>query len=484
MSKTIHDKYPDYAVNIGIEVHAQLTTKSKIFCSCSNEVIKEPNTNICNICAGHPGILPVLNKKVVDHAILAGLAVNCKITQLCSFDRKHYFYPDLPKNYQITQNDYPICTEGHVSIRLEDGSTKKICLIRIHMEEDAGKNIHAPLSNESFVDLNRAGTPLLEIVSHPDITSSYEAKAYLKSLRSIVQYLKICTGNMEEGAFRADTNISIRKKDAQKLGTRCELKNINSFKFIGDAIDYEIERQITVLESGGTIQQETRLWDTKNKKTVVMRTKEEAADYRFFQDPDLPLVEVNEEWISRIKKQLPELPYEKLERFCIQKELTPYEAAILVDDIELANYFEKASQYTESKQLINWMLRDVLSYLKEQKISLIEFKITPQQLAEIVELVDKGIINNRSAQEVFKIVAQTGESPEQVVKNKELEQVGSVEELEKIIKEIITSNPNQVATYKAGNDRLFGFFVGQAMQKTKGKGNPKIIQELLKKHLK
>ncbi len=485
MTKTpsIIDNYPEYEAIIGIEVHAQLITNTKIFCSCANKITKDPNVNICNICAGYPGAMPTLNKKVVDCAILAGLATNCSIASKCAFDRKHYFYPDLPKNFQITQQYLPICTAGHITIHLEDGSIKKIRLIRIHMEEDAGKNIHSPYSNESFVDLNRAGTPLLEIVSEPDISSAYEAKTYLKTLRSIVQYLNICTGNMEEGAFRADTNISVRKKGTEKLGTKVELKNINSFKFINDAIEYELERQIEVLKKGGVIQQETRLWDTKNKRTVIMRTKEEVADYRYFQEPDLPIIEIDDKWVATIKKDLPELPQEKFNRFCTQMGITPYAAEILVDDVNLANYFEQARKQSTSKQIINWILRDVMGYLKEQKITFEEFKITPEKLAELINLLDQGIINNHVAKEVFEIIAQSGRSPKEVVKEKGLEQIGSVKELEIIVKEIIAANPKQVEQYKAGKEKLFGFFVGQMMQKTKGKGDPKIIQELLKKYL-
>jgi len=484
MSKqtSILESYPQYEAIIGIEVHVQLTTKSKIFCACANEVSKEPNTNICEICAGYPGSLPVLNKKVVDCALLAGLAINCSTSRRCGFARKHYFYPDLPKGYQITQHIDPICAGGYVPIQLEDGSTKKIRLIRIHMEEDAGKNIHA--DNKTYVDLNRAGTPLLEIVSHPDISNSYEAKAYLKTLRSIVQYLNISTGNMEEGAFRADTNISIKKKEATKLGIRCELKNINSFKYISDAIDYEIERQVNLLEHNKPVIQETRLWNTKNKKTFSMRTKEEAADYRYFSEPDLPLIEVNDEWLENIKQQLPELPHEKFERFCTQKGLSAYEAEILVDDIELSDYFEEASKHSTSKQIINWILRDVLRYLKEHDILLIDFKVTPKKLAELIELIEKGIINTSAAKEIFAIVAQTGKEPADVVKEKGFEQIESTEELEPIVKEVIDSSSKEAERYKAGEQKLFGFFVGQVMKKTKGKGNPQLIQELLKKHLK
>jgi len=477
------DNYPDYETNIGMEVHVQLTTKSKIFCPCSNEICKEPNKNICEICSGYPGTLPVLNKDVVKNAIMAGLATQCKIAKISTFARKHYFYPDLPKGYQITQNESPICTEGYIPIRLEDGTIKNIRLVRIHIEEDAGKNIHSSYGNVSFVDLNRAGTPLLEIVSYPDISNAYETKAYLKAVRSIVQYLNICTGNMEEGAMRADTNISVKKKTDKQLGIRCELKNINSFKFISDAIAYEIERQIGMLESGKKVRQETRLWNTKNKKTIVMRSKEEAADYRYFAEPDLPLVEVNEEWISRIAKIIPELPYAKFDRLRKEKDLSEYEAEIIVEDIELANYFEKAYDLKPSKQIINWILRDLLGYLKENKISLIECKVTPEHLAKLITLLEDGQINSRAAKEIFEIVAKTGQDPQEVMKEKDLEQIGSVDELEKIIKEIVKQNPENVEKYKSGKDRVFGFFVGQAMKKTQGKGDPKIIQKLLKKYL-
>jgi aspartyl-tRNA(Asn)/glutamyl-tRNA(Gln) amidotransferase subunit B len=481
--ESVLDQYPDYELTIGIEVHVQLTTKTKIFCGCANGVTEIPNSHICNVCAGHPGVLPVLNKQVVDYAILAGLATNCTIAPRSEFARKHYFYPDLPKGYQITQNEYPICLNGYVPIILEDGSTKKINLIRIHMEEDAGKNIHSSFGNVSFVDLNRAGTPLLEIVSQPDITSTYEAKTYLKTLRAIVQYLGICSGNMEDGAFRADTNISVKRKSDTKLGTRCELKNINSFKFIGDAVEYEIQRQIELLESGHKVTQETRLWDTKNKKTFPMRSKEEAADYRYFPDPDLPLVDIDDEWIVQMKKIMPELPQEKHARLCHENSLTPYEAEILIDDIELSHYFEHAYKYNSSKQIINWVLRNVLGYTGEHKISLGDFKVTPKKLAVIIELLEAGTINNRAAQEIFEEVAQTGKNPDVIVKEKGLEQIGSIDELDAIVKNIIDTNPQVVADYKSGKTKLFGFFVGQAMKDTYGKGDPKIIQELLKKYL-
>jgi aspartyl-tRNA(Asn)/glutamyl-tRNA(Gln) amidotransferase subunit B len=479
---SVLDNYPSYEVTIGIEVHVQLSTKSKIFCTCANEVVKEPNKNICPICTGQPGTLPVLNKQVVNAAILAGLANNCTITRRNLFARKHYFYPDLPKGYQITQSDTPICTEGHVTIRLEDGSKKDIRLIRIHMEEDAGKNIHSASGNESFVDLNRAGTPLLEMVSYPDISSAYEAKEYLRTLRATMLYLGVTSGNMEDGAFRADTNISVRKKGAAQLGTRAELKNINSFKFIGDAIEYEIERQIELLESGEKVHQETRLWDTKNKKTIMMRSKEEAADYRYFNDPDLPVVEIDDEWIELMRAQLPELPAQKHDRF-MSLGLTSDEATIFIDDRTLASYFEQANKLNPSKLVVNWILRDVMGYLKEHKIELTNFLLTPEKLAMLVTLLEDGIINGPAAKEVFETVAQTGADPLAVVKEKGLEQMGSGDELEVIIKAVVDNNPAQAQQYREGKDKLFGFFVGQAMKDTKGKGDPKVIQDLLKKYL-
>ncbi|EKD48787.1 MAG: hypothetical protein ACD_64C00133G0003 [uncultured bacterium] len=484
---SIIDNYPEYEATIGIEVHVQLTTKSKMFCASSRQVSDQTNEHICNVCTGAPGSLPVVNKQAVDYAILAGLATNCTIAKESAFDRKHYFYPDLPKNYQITQQFKPICLNGSVAIRLEDGSSKVIRLNRIHMEEDAGKNLHSESSNESFVDLNRAGTPLLEVVSEPDIANAYEAKTYLKTLRTIVQYLGICTGNMEEGAFRADTNISVKKKDSAILGTRVELKNINSFKFIGDAIEYELGRQLEVIEDGGTIRQETRLWDNKNQKSVPMRSKEEAADYRFFNDPDLPIIITDDEWVERMRAQLPELPHEKFERLTVKSGLSEYEADILVEDRELGNYFDAAHKVSASKNVINLILRDLLGYLKEHNLTLAKCKVTPEKLAAIAELVESGKINNRAAKEVFEAVAQTGKAPELVVKEKGLEQIGSTAELEAIVQQIINDNPANVEEYRqAAEDRkqrFSGFFVGQAMKKTQGKGNPIIIQDLLKKYL-
>lgn len=480
---SVLDKYPLYEATIGMEVHVQLMTNTKIFCSCANTIAKDPNSHICPICAGYPGAMPMLNKKVVDYALLAGLATNCTINTQSTFDRKHYFYPDLPKNFQITQQALPICVDGYIPIRLEDGSTKNVRLIRIHIEEDAGKNIHSSFSNESFVDLNRAGTPLLEIVSHPDISTTYEVKAYLKTLRSIVQYLGICTGNMDEGSFRADTNISVRKKGQKELGTKCELKNINSFKFIADATEHEIERQIEILEAGGKVRSETRLWNEKENTTTVMRSKEETADYRFFEEPDLPIIFIENQRIEDAKRTMPELPVAKFERFTKQLGLSEYEADILIEDINLAHYFDAAQKITTSKNLIHWILRDLMGCLKEQKITVTECKVTPERLGKIVDLVDSGIINSTTAKELFIFVAQSDRDPEAIIEEKGLKQISSVDELETLVKEIIAAHPSQTNDYRAGKEKLFGFFVGQMMQKTKGKGNPQLINELIKKHL-
>ncbi len=482
--KNILLDYPEYESNIGIEIHVQLKTKSKIFCSCANQFGDEPNKNICPICAGHPGSLPILNRKVVDCAIMAGLATNCKIAKLTEFSRKHYSYPDLPKNFQITQDDKPICEDGYVVIDIPDGKEKKIRIIRIHMEEDAGKNIHAA-SGETLVDLNRAGTPLLEVVSHPDIANAYEAKAYLARIKGIVEYLGISDADMEKGSFRADTNISVRRKGAEKLGTRIELKNINSFKFITQAINYEIERQINLIEDGGVVLQETKLWNTKKHESVPMRSKEEAQDYRYFTEPDIPIIMIDTKWIEKIKNKIPELPHAKFKRFQEEYELTPYEAEILVDDPKIADFFEATSKLCKKPKMVsNWILRDVLGHLKEDKKELHEALITTETLAELVTVIDKGIINTKVAQDVFAEMIKTGKYPSIIIQEKDLKQIDSVEELEKIILEIIENNKENVEKYRSGNDRVFAFFVGQTMKATKGKGNPSVIQELLKKHLK
>lgn len=473
----------NYEATIGIEVHVQLKTNSKIFCSCKNEFTHQPNKNICQICTGQPGVLPVLNKKVVDSAIMLGLATNCSITQKTGFARKHYYYPDLPKNYQITQDTDPICKNGFVQIELEDGTDKQIRLFRIHMEEDAGKNHHTDFGF-SLVDINRAGTPLVEIVSQPDMKSAYEARAYLMRLHTIIKYLGISDANMEEGSFRADVNISVKKKTDANLGQRVELKNINSFKFIGQAIEYEIERQIQALESGEKIYQETRLWDRKNQKTVVMRRKEGADDYRYFPEPDLPAVNIDDAWISRIQQTIPELPSARIKRFQSDFALPYNDSLILVEDFVLAAFFEECCKYSKhSKILCNWILRNLLAYTKEHNVEIAGTKLTAKLLAEMVNAIEDGSINNKVAQEVFTEIMETGKSPAEIIKDKNLQQIDSLEELEAVAKGIVDSNPSEVEKYKAGNIRLFGFFVGQAMKETQGKANPKILNDIFQKLL-
>lgn len=480
---TILDKYPTYSATIGMEVHVQLKTNTKIFCGCPNKFGEEPNTNLCEICAGYPGVLPVLNKNVVDFAIMTGLATNCTITRHTTFARKHYMYPDLPKNYQITQDKDPICQHGYVTIDLEDGNKKNVRIERIHMEEDAGKNTHAT-STESWVDLNRAGTPLLEIVSAPDMNSAAEVRAYLMQLHAIVRYLGVSDGNMDQGSFRADINISVKKKDAVKLGTRAEVKNVNSFKFICQAIEYEIERQVELIESGEKIKQETRLWDSKEHKTYFMRSKEEAQDYRYCPEPDLPEIVIDQAWLDRMQQQMPELPRAKYERFLGDYKLTPYEAEIVIHERALADFFEQVVTISKNpKASSNWMLRDLLGYLKEHKLELAEVKLKPEHLAGLIVEIDNGTINSKVAQEIFIEMMATGKMPAMIIQEKGLQQIGSSDELEAVVVQIIANNPENVAKYRSGNDRLFTFFVGEAMKATKGKGNPKILSTLLKKHL-
>jgi aspartyl-tRNA(Asn)/glutamyl-tRNA(Gln) amidotransferase subunit B len=476
-------KNVNYQPTIGIEVHVQLKTNSKIFCSCPNKFGDQPNSNICPICAGHPGVLPTLNKKAVDAIITMGLATNCSINRTSDFARKHYTYPDLPKNYQITQSDKPFCADGFVEITDEHGNDKKIRLVRIHLEEDSGKSIHGS-DGTSWVDLNRAGTPLIEIVSHPDMNSAHEARAYLTQLHTIVRYLGISDANMEEGSFRADINISLRPTSQKELGTKVELKNINSFKFIAHAIEYEIERQTDMLESGQKIKMETRLWDNKQQKTFFMRSKEESQDYRYFTEPDLPVVMIDDAWIERINKILPELPRTKFKRFTTQYKLSVQDSEVLTQETNLADFFEAAARTNNNpKAICNWIMRDLLAYLKEHKLEISQTKITPQGLADLVNAIDQGTINNKVAQEIFADMITTGASVAVIIKEKNLGQIGSSNELEAIVRTIVEANSDVVARYRAGDQRLFQFFVGQAMKETRGKGNPGMIQELFKKYL-
>ncbi len=480
---TVLDRYPAYEAVIGIEVHVQLKTATKIFCSCPNQFGCDPNTNICPVCTGQPGALPVLNKKVIEYAMLAGLATESDITRSNTFARKHYMYPDLPKNYQITQGDLAICMNGSIPIKTIDGQDKNVRLIRMHMEEDAGKNTHGT-GGISWVDLNRAGTPLLEIVTHPDMANSVEAKNYLTRLHTIIRYLGISEANMDEGSFRADINISVMPKGSKTYGTRVELKNINSFRFIVNAIEYEIERHIQCLERGEKISQETRQWDQKNQKTTFMRSKEDAQDYRYFTEPDLPPVLIDDDWLTAMKERLPELPHHKTARFQTTYGIPAYDADLLTEELDRAVFFEEAAKICgNGRGVCNWILRDVLGYLKEHKQELHEIKLTPQGLGDLVKALDSGLINSKVAQDIFVEMVQTGKSVATIVDEKDLKQIGSTEELEAIVLAVLAANPDNVAKYKAGNERLFPYFIGQAMKETKGKGNPVILQELLKKHL-
>lgn len=483
ISGSLVDRHPDYEATIGVEVHCQLQTLSKIFCACANEFGSVPNTNICPVCTGAPGTLPVLNKKALEYAIMMGIATECRINQISEFARKHYFYPDLPKKYQITQADRPICEHGKLSITRADGTKKDIRINRIHMEEDAGKNIHG-VTGESFVDCNRAGTPLIEIVSEPDLKDSHDVREYLMGLHSIIKYLGISDGNMEEGSFRADVNVSVKKRGATKLGTRVELKNINSFKFIAQAVDYEIDRQIALVQEGGVVTQETRLWDTANHKTIFMRSKESSYDYRYFLDPDLPTVLVDDAWISRLKAHVPELAKAKVGRFQDEYALTEYEAVILASERALGDFYEAVVKACKQpKMASNWILRDVLGYLKETKQELSQSQIKPEMLAELIQELVHGVINAPTAQEVFLEMAETGKYPSIIIQERGLQQIGSEEELVAIVEQVLAESPANVASYKNGNERLFGFFVGQAMKKTAGRASPQVLQALLKKSL-
>jgi aspartyl-tRNA(Asn)/glutamyl-tRNA(Gln) amidotransferase subunit B len=485
MSKkiTVLDNHPSWESVIGIEVHVQLSTQSKIFCTCPNGPCEIPNKNICVVCAGYPGVLPLLNEKVVEYAIMAGLGTHCAIDQKNRFARKHYFYGDLPKGYQITQSDKPICINGFIEIEDIDGNPKKIRIQRIHMEEDAGKNTHAGQYG-SFVDLNRAGSPLLEIVTYPDIANSHEARSYLKELHAIVTTLGICSGNMEDGAFRGDANVSVRKKGAEKFGTKCELKNINSFKFISDAIDYEVERQIKELEAGNVIRQQTRLWDTKEKRTYVMREKEGADDYRYFNEPDIPELAITDDFITYIKNNMPELPQQKKQRFVSQYGINSYDAHVLIDDQEAGWYFEEVVKKISPKLALSWISRELMGAAKEYNISLKNALFSPSYLIYILELIENKKITQKIAQDVFKECFINGIDPrEYIEKHNILANQLSESDIEIIIKKIIADNPTQLTDYKSGKIKLFGFFVGKTIAETKGAADPFLVNELLKKHL-
>lgn len=466
---------------IGLEIHAQLKTETKIFCGCSTRFGAPPNTNTCPVCLGMPGVLPVLNKKVVDFAIKLGLATNSVINRFNRFARKNYFYPDLPKGYQTSQFELPVIGKGYVDINI-DGTEKTIGITRIHMEEDAGKLIHDGVEPVSQIDLNRTGTPLLEIVSEPDMRSPEEAVAYLKKIHSIVRYLDICDGNMQEGSFRCDANISLRPAGEEKFGTRTELKNMNSFRHVQAALEYEIRRQRDILLDGGSIVQETLLWNPDRQRTESMRGKEDAHDYRYFTCPDLVPVEISEEWIESMRKCLPELPDARRERFISEYSLPDYDASFLTGSRELADFYEKTvTEGANAKKASNWIMTELIRELKGEDIS--ACPVTPSQLASLLSMIDKSIISGKIAKQVFLEMMETGGNPEQIVKDKNLIQVSDSGELTVIVKEILDANPQQVEEYKGGKTKVLGFFVGQLMKKTKGKANPKMANELFLKEL-
>ncbi len=476
-----------YEVVIGLEVHVQLTTKTKIFCGCSTEFGQTPNSQTCPVCLGLPGALPVLNKQVVEFAIKTGLATHCSIAPRSIFARKNYFYPDLPKGYQISQFELPICEHGHLDIKTEESGAKTIGITRIHMEEDAGKLIHGDTpdtAGASFVDLNRACTPLLEIVSEPDMRSSDEAIAYLKKIHQIVVYLGVCDGNLEQGSFRCDANVSIRPWGQEEFGTRAELKNINSFRFIKQAIEYEIERQAEVLEDSGRVIQETRLFDAGSGLTRSMRGKEEAHDYRYFPDPDLVPLVISPEWIERVRQDLPELPEAKLERFVSEYGIPHYDAEVLTADRAVGDYFDACVKlHGDGKACSNWVMGEVQRQLKDEGIGIAACPVSPEMLVGMLKRIADNTISGKIAKTVFDEMWKSGKNADAIIEEKGLKQVTDTGAIETVIDEIIAANPGQVEEYRGGKEKVFGFFVGQVMKASKGKANPAAVNELLKKKL-
>jgi aspartyl-tRNA(Asn)/glutamyl-tRNA(Gln) amidotransferase subunit B len=468
---------------IGLEVHAQLKTDTKIFCGCSTRFGARPNSHTCPICLGMPGVLPSLNKKVVAYTMRMALATHCSITALSRFARKNYFYPDLPKGYQISQYELPIAVDGHVEI-LVDGQTRRIGLTRIHMEEDAGKLIHDADRPVSHVDLNRAGVPLMEIVSEPELRSPEEAGAYLRTLRAIIRWIEIGDGNMEMGSFRCDANISIRPAGSTTLGTRAEIKNLNSFNHVEKALRYEIARQEEILRDGGAVVQETRLWDTDKGITVSMRGKEEAHDYRYFPDPDLLPLVIDPEWIETERGALPELPDARRKRFETDYQLPEYDAALLTTSRELADYFESCLQHCDQPKMVsNWIMGPLLGLLNAQEKTIEASPVSAMDLAALLVMLDKGLISGKIAKTVFDEMAAGGRSPAQIVKADGLLQVSDAGAIEQAADAVLAASADEVARYKAGQTKLLGFFVGQVMKATQGKANPKIVNEILAKKL-
>ena len=482
MKNLIRGKTNLWEVVLGLEVHAQISSKSKLFSSASTEYGSEPNSQVTLVDAGMPGALPVINEYCIRQAVITGLGLNAKINKKSVFDRKNYFYPDLPQGYQISQFEHPIVGEGFLTIETEEGE-KRIGITRLHLEQDAGKSIHDQDFENTFIDLNRSGCALMEIVSEPDMRSGLEAAEYLKKLRTILQYVGSCDGNMEKGNLRADVNVSVRIP-GEKLGTRCEIKNVNSIKFIQQAIKFEAERQIKLLESGEQIVQETRLFDPNKLETRTMRNKEESHDYRYFPDPDLPPLILEDSLIEDLKKNLPELPDKKKERFINLYKLKEYDAEVLVSEKDVSNFFEELVKGRESKLVVNWLTGELFAYLNKKNVSLAESSVTVKKIADLIDLISDGTLSNRQAKEIFEVYLEGSKSAKELISEKGMAQISDEKELSNLIVSVLEENEGMVKDYKSGKDRLFGFFVGQVMKLSRGKANPQMVNKILMKKLK
>ena len=472
----------EYEVIIGLEVHAQVLSESKLFSSSPTKFGAEPNTQVSLVDAAFPGMLPVINEFCIKQAIKTGIGLNAKINKRSIFDRKNYFYADLPQGYQISQYKNPIVGEGSVTLDLATGE-KIVGIERLHLEQDAGKSIHDIDPQNTLVDLNRSGVALMEIVSKPDLRSLVEVNAYVKKLRSIMRYLGTCDGNMQEGSLRADVNVSVRKKGQKVFGTRCEIKNVNSIKFMQMAIDYEANRQVDIIEDGGMIDQETRLFDIKKNETRSMRSKEDAHDYRYFPDPDLLPLEVTDDFIKKIKLEIPELPDDKKKRFIEEFNLTSYEATILVSDIEISKYFEEVIEDSDVKLATNWIIGELFAVLNEKNLEIINSPVSAKNLSKLINLIKDGTISGKIAKIIFELMVDGDKNPQKIVEEKGLKQESDPKAIEDLVIKIISENPDKVKEYKSGKDKLFGFFVGQVMKESKGKGNPQLINRILKEKL-